>query len=135
MHEDKREKHVARSMIQMTMALNNTVFDAKREVTCYTCHRGVAKAASTLLLTGDKAPTEPSGHGNFPATRPQELLESRSRHVAEQSARNHHDRTGASPETCRRIGRTASLGSGRFQQVRAGPRRRGRGQQDYGSLF
>jgi hypothetical protein len=64
--EDKREKHVARSMIQMTMALNNTVFDAKREVTCYTCHRGAAKAASTLLLTGDKAPTEPSAMEIFP---------------------------------------------------------------------
>jgi photosynthetic reaction center cytochrome c subunit len=59
--EDKREKHVARSMIQMTMAMNETVFDGKREVTCYTCHRGAAKAASTLLLAGDKAPTEPTG--------------------------------------------------------------------------
>ena len=65
--DDKREKHVARSMIQMTMALNNTVFDGKREVTCYTCHRGVAKAASTLPLAGDKAPTEPSGMEIFPA--------------------------------------------------------------------
>ena len=51
--DDKREKHVARSMIQMTMALNNTVFDGKRELTCYTCHRGVAKASTTLLLAGD----------------------------------------------------------------------------------
>ena len=65
--DDKREKHVARSMIQMTMALNQTVFDGKREVTCYTCHRGAAKAAGTLLLAGDKAPTEPSGMEIFPA--------------------------------------------------------------------
>jgi photosynthetic reaction center cytochrome c subunit len=65
--EDKREKHVARSMIQMTMAMNNTVFDGKREVTCFTCHRGVAKAASTLLLPGDKAPTEKSAMETFPA--------------------------------------------------------------------
>ena len=50
--DDKREKHVARSMIQMTMAMNETVFDGKREITCYTCHRGAAKAASTLLLAG-----------------------------------------------------------------------------------
>ena len=64
--EDKREKHVARSMIQMTMALNNTVFDAKREVTCYTCHRGVAKAETTLLLTGDKVPTDPAAKEIFP---------------------------------------------------------------------
>jgi len=64
--DDKREKHVARSMIQMTMAMNNTVFDGKREVTCFTCHRGVAKAASTLLLPGDKAPTEKSAMEIFP---------------------------------------------------------------------
>jgi photosynthetic reaction center cytochrome c subunit len=64
--DDKREKHVARSMIQMTMALNETVFDGKRELTCYTCHRGAAKAASTLLLPGDKAPTEKSAMEIFP---------------------------------------------------------------------
>jgi photosynthetic reaction center cytochrome c subunit len=65
--DDKREKHVARSMIAMTMALNNTVFDSKREITCYTCHRGVAKAAATLLFPGDKAPSEPSAAEIFPA--------------------------------------------------------------------
>jgi photosynthetic reaction center cytochrome c subunit len=65
--DDKREKHVARSMIQMTMALNNTVFDGKRELTCYTCHRGEAKAAATLLLAGDKAPTQPTAMEVFPA--------------------------------------------------------------------
>ncbi len=65
--DDKREKHVARSMIQMTMAMNETVFDGKREITCYTCHRGAAKAASTLLLPGDKAPTEKSAMEVFPA--------------------------------------------------------------------
>ncbi len=64
--DDKREKHVARSMIQMTMAMNETVFDGKREVTCFTCHRGVAKAAATLLLPGDKAPTEKSAMEIFP---------------------------------------------------------------------
>lgn|SRR5579862_96716 len=64
--EDKREKHVARSMMAMTMALNNTVFDGKREVTCYTCHRGVAKADTTLLLMGDKVPTEPTAKEIFP---------------------------------------------------------------------
>ncbi len=65
--DDKREKNVARSMMKMTMALNSTVFDAKREITCYTCHRGAAKAASTLALAGDKVPTEPSGAEIYPA--------------------------------------------------------------------
>jgi photosynthetic reaction center cytochrome c subunit len=65
--EDKREKHVARSMIQMTLALNSTVFDGKRELTCYTCHRGQSKAVSTQLLAGDKTPTEPSAMELFPS--------------------------------------------------------------------
>ncbi len=65
--DDKREKHVARSMMAMTLAMNNTVFDGKREVTCFTCHRGVAKAASTFLLPGDKTPTEPTASEIFPS--------------------------------------------------------------------
>jgi hypothetical protein len=64
--DDKHEKHVARSMMVMTMALDNSVFDGKRELTCYTCHRGQAKAASTQLLAGDKAPTETSAMEVFP---------------------------------------------------------------------
>lgn len=64
--DDKREKNVARSMIKMTMALNESVFDGKREITCFTCHRGAAKAASTQLLGNDKAPTDPSGMEVFP---------------------------------------------------------------------
>lgn len=65
--DDKREKNVARSMIRMTMSLNNTVFDGKREITCYTCHHGAAKAAATMVFPGDKAPTEPSAADIFPA--------------------------------------------------------------------
>ena len=65
--EDKHEKHVARSMMAMTMAINSTVFDGKREVTCYTCHHGEAKAASTQLLAGDKVPTEPTAMEILPS--------------------------------------------------------------------
>ena len=65
--EDKREKHVARSMIAMTMALNSTVFDNKREITCYTCHRGAAKGAPTLVFPGEKAPAEKTAAEIFPA--------------------------------------------------------------------
>jgi len=64
--EDKREKHVARSMIAMTMALNSTVFDNKREITCYTCHRGAAKGAPTLVFPGEKAPAEKTAAEIFP---------------------------------------------------------------------
>jgi len=64
--DDKREKHVARSMIKMTMSLNETVFDAKREITCYTCHRGEAKAAPTMMLGNDKPIKEASAAEIFP---------------------------------------------------------------------
>jgi photosynthetic reaction center cytochrome c subunit len=65
--EDKREKHVARSMIAMTMALNETVFNGKRELTCYTCHRGAPKGAPTLVFPGEKTPTEQTAAEIFPA--------------------------------------------------------------------
>src|SRR3979409_880630 len=65
--EDKREKHIARSMIAMTMALNSTVFDNKREITCFTCHRGAAKGAPTLVFAGEKSPTEKTAAEIFPA--------------------------------------------------------------------
>ncbi len=65
--DDKREKHVARSMIAMTMALNKTVFDGKREITCYTCHRGIAKAGATFVFPGEKMPTDPTATDIFPA--------------------------------------------------------------------
>ena len=64
--EDKREKHVARSMIAMTMALNADVFDNKREITCYTCHRGQAKGAPTLVFPGEKSPTDKTAAEIFP---------------------------------------------------------------------
>src|ERR1700676_3020046 len=64
--EDIREKHVARSMIAMTLALNATVFDGKREITCYTCHRGAAKGAPTLVFPGEKSPTEKTAAEIFP---------------------------------------------------------------------
>ena len=65
--DDKREKHVARSMIAMTMALNETVFNGKREITCYTCHRGAAKGAPTFVFPGEKSPTEQTAAEIFPA--------------------------------------------------------------------
>jgi photosynthetic reaction center cytochrome c subunit len=58
--DDKPEKKTARNMMRMTFALNNTVFNGKREVTCYTCHRGAPIGASTALLSDEKAPRGPS---------------------------------------------------------------------------
>ena len=64
--DDRHDKNVARSMIAMTIALNATVFDGKRELTCYTCHRGAAKGAPTLVFPGEKAPTGRTAGEIFP---------------------------------------------------------------------
>ena len=46
--DDKYQKHVARRMIQMTMALNSewTPHTAQTGVTCWTCHRGQSVPAN-----------------------------------------------------------------------------------------
>src|ERR1700722_906745 len=64
--DDRHDKNVARSMMKMTIALNATVFDGKRELTCYTCHRGAAKGAPTLVFPGEKSPTEQTAAEIFP---------------------------------------------------------------------
>jgi hypothetical protein len=48
--DDKKPKGVARKMIEMAMAINKDNFDGKREVTCYSCHRGAAHPVGTPLV-------------------------------------------------------------------------------------
>ncbi len=43
--DDKKEKVTARKMIAMTLAINRESFDGRKEVTCYSCHRGMARPA------------------------------------------------------------------------------------------
>ena len=64
--DDRHDKNVARSMIKMTIALNANVFDGKRELTCYMCHRGQAKGAPTLVFPGETAPTGRTAAEIFP---------------------------------------------------------------------
>jgi photosynthetic reaction center cytochrome c subunit len=45
-NDDKPTKQRARNMMTMMFAINQDNFNGRREVTCYTCHRGVAKADS-----------------------------------------------------------------------------------------
>src|SRR5215467_8553533 len=59
--DDKETKRTARQMMRMELAINGRDFDARRAVTCYTCHRGQTKPASipsTEKETG--APAEDS---------------------------------------------------------------------------
>jgi hypothetical protein len=48
--DTKKPKEVARDMIRMMMAINKNNFNGGQEVTCYTCHRGNAIPATTLVL-------------------------------------------------------------------------------------
>jgi photosynthetic reaction center cytochrome c subunit len=48
--DDKAPKDRARGMMTMMFALDNNTFHGHRLVTCYTCHRGIAKAANIPSL-------------------------------------------------------------------------------------
>jgi hypothetical protein len=50
-NDDKPTKQRARNMMKMMFAIDQDNFNGKREVTCYTCHRGVAKAANIAPLS------------------------------------------------------------------------------------
>jgi photosynthetic reaction center cytochrome c subunit len=50
-NDDKPTKQRARNMMRMMSAINQDNFNGRREVTCYTCHRGVAKAANIAPLS------------------------------------------------------------------------------------
>jgi photosynthetic reaction center cytochrome c subunit len=60
--DDKSAKKRARDMMKMMFAIDNGSFGGHRAVTCYTCHRGTAKAANTPVLA-DAAAAGDSGAG------------------------------------------------------------------------
>jgi photosynthetic reaction center cytochrome c subunit len=53
--DDKPTKQRARNMMQMMFAIDKENFDGRREVTCYTCHRGSAKPVSVPALSDSAA--------------------------------------------------------------------------------
>ncbi len=48
--DDKKPKQTARKMMEMMFAINADNFDRKREVTCYSCHRGSTDPAATPVV-------------------------------------------------------------------------------------
>lgn len=55
--DDKKPKQTARKMMQMMFAINKDNFDGHREVTCYSCHRGVPRPIATpIIAEGKPAP-------------------------------------------------------------------------------
>lgn len=61
--DDLMTKLTARKMITMMMDINKNNFDARQEVTCFTCHKGVNDPVSTLQYSDEVAPPRPRGQG------------------------------------------------------------------------
>ncbi len=56
--DDKPQKQTARKMITMTLAVNKDNFNSRREVTCYSCHRGSADPVGTPPVTSEDSKPE-----------------------------------------------------------------------------
>src|SRR5208282_5453876 len=55
--DDKKPKQTARKMMEMMITINQENFDGKREVTCYSCHRGSTNPLATpVVMTADAKP-------------------------------------------------------------------------------
>ena len=53
--EDKKPKQTARKMMLMMFAINKDHFEGRREVTCYSCHRGMPHPVAIPVI-GEEAP-------------------------------------------------------------------------------
>ena len=61
--DDKPAKKTARKMIAMTLAINKDSFNGRKEVTCYSCHRGSHDPVGTPpVLSSDAEPEHASEH-------------------------------------------------------------------------
>jgi photosynthetic reaction center cytochrome c subunit len=48
--DDKKPKLTARKMMEMMFAINKNTFEGRREVTCYTCHRGNSRPVGIPVI-------------------------------------------------------------------------------------
>jgi photosynthetic reaction center cytochrome c subunit len=75
--DDKKPKQAARKMMQMMFVINQQNFEGKREVTCYSCHRGSAHPVATPIVAeaGMQVVTakarDEDEHGALPSRMPQ----------------------------------------------------------------
>jgi len=72
--DDKKPKVTARKMIVMMMAINKDNFEGRREVTCFSCHRGAKNPVPIPIISDEEAKPDngeakKSGEGKpaFPA--------------------------------------------------------------------
>ncbi len=67
--DDIDKKKIARKMITMTMAINKDSFDSKRQVTCFSCHRGAHDPVGVPIIP-DVEPQPEHDAGNAGGTPP-----------------------------------------------------------------
>jgi hypothetical protein len=53
--DDKKPKVTARKMITMMMAINKDNFEGRRDVTCFSCHRGTKEPVGTPIIRDEEA--------------------------------------------------------------------------------
>src|SRR5467141_4603617 len=56
--DDKKPKVTARKMMAMMMAINKDNFEGRREVTCFSCHRGSTDPVATPVISGEEPKPE-----------------------------------------------------------------------------
>ncbi len=54
--DDKKAKQTARNMMKMMFSLNQNNFGGRREVTCYSCHRGARNPNATPVVDAEMQP-------------------------------------------------------------------------------
>jgi hypothetical protein len=59
--DDKKPKVTARKMMAMMMALNKDNFEGRREVTCFSCHRGTKDPVATPIISDEEAKPDNGG--------------------------------------------------------------------------
>ncbi|HEX5227540.1 MAG TPA: c-type cytochrome [Bryobacteraceae bacterium] len=74
--DDNPRKNKARAMIGMMNAINKTYFGGKREITCYSCHRGVERP--------DVTPNLADLYGPPPSKEPDELRDATGKTTVDQ---------------------------------------------------
>ena len=59
--DDKKPKVTARKMIAMMMAINKDNFKGRREVTCFSCHRGTKDPVATPIIGDEEGKPDNAG--------------------------------------------------------------------------
>lgn len=97
--DDKKTKQTARKMMEMMFTINKENFDARREVTCYSCHRGNAKPAAIPVVMSEEEARVAEGepHGATSESEKKESVKESSMPTAQQLLDKYIQAVGGAP--------------------------------------